>query len=67
MGVNIKLKDSRQSELNVQCYLCVGFTFGSKYVQIRIICSFQYSVNINTVEVEHSEIQELYSISLHMI
>ena len=38
--------------------VCVGLVFRSKYVQFpAIISSFQYSKNINTVEVEpHSDL-----------
>ncbi len=37
--------------------LCVGLVFRSKYVQFPIICSLQYSININTVEVDpHSDL-----------
>ncbi len=32
--------------------VCVGLVFHSKYVQFPIICSLQYSININTVEVD---------------
>ena len=35
----------------------VGPVFRSKYMQIPIICSLQYSININTVEVDpHSDL-----------
>ena len=30
----------------------VGHVFGSKYVQIRVICLLQHSININTVKVD---------------
>ncbi len=58
--------------------VCVGLVFGSKYVQFPIICSFQYSININTVEVDpHSNIlhicivkpknnQRILEISIHI-
>ena len=37
--------------------VCVGLVFRSKYVQFPIICSLQYSININTVEVDpHSDL-----------
>ena len=37
--------------------VCVGLVFRSKYVQFPIIFSLQYSININTVEVEpHSDL-----------
>ena len=37
--------------------VCVGLMFRSKYVQFPIICSLQYSININTVEVDpHSDL-----------
>ena len=37
--------------------VCVGFVFRSKYGQFPIICSLQYSININTVEVDpHSDL-----------
>ncbi len=32
--------------------VCVGLVFRSKYVQFPIICSHQYSINYNTVEVD---------------
>ena len=32
--------------------VCVGFVFGCKYAQFRIICLLQYSTNISTVEVD---------------
>ena len=32
--------------------VCVGLVFRSKYVQFPIICSLQYSININTVGVD---------------
>ena len=31
--------------------VCVGFVFGSKYVQFRTICTLQCSIKVNTVEV----------------
>ena len=35
----------------------VGLVFRSKYVQFPIICSLQYSININTVEIDpHSDL-----------
>ena len=37
--------------------VCVGLVFRSKYVQFPIICSLQYSININTVGVDpHSDL-----------
>ena len=37
--------------------VCVGLVFRSKYVQFPINCSLQYSININTVEVDpHSDL-----------
>ncbi len=37
--------------------VCVGLVFRSKYVQFPIIRSLQYSININTVEVDpHSDL-----------
>ena len=37
--------------------VCLGLVFRSKYVQFPIICSLQYSININMVEVDpHSDI-----------
>ena len=37
--------------------VCVGVVFRSKYVQFPIICSLEYSININTVEVDpHSDL-----------
>ena len=37
-------------------FVCVGFMFVSKSVQFGIICSLQYNININTVEVDpHSD------------
>ena len=37
--------------------VCVGLVFRSKYVQFPIIFSLQYSININTVEVDpHSDL-----------
>ena len=37
--------------------VCDGLVFRSKYVQFPIICSLQYSININTVEVDpHSDL-----------
>ena len=40
--------------------VCVGFVFGSKYMQFRIICSLQYTININTVDVDpHSHTQQI--------
>ena len=37
--------------------VCVGLVFRSKYMQFPIICSLQYSININTVEVDpHSDL-----------
>ncbi len=52
--------------------VCVGLVFCSKYAQFPIICSLQYSININTVEVYpplrftaylHSETQELVTLA----
>ena len=41
--------------------VCVGLVFRSKYVQFPIICSLQYSININTVEVDpHSDLLHIY-------
>ncbi len=38
----------------------VGLVFRSKYVQFPVICSLQYSVNINTVEVDpHSDLPHI--------
>ena len=37
--------------------LCVGLVFRSKHVQFPIICSLQYSINVNAVEVDpHSNL-----------
>ncbi len=37
--------------------VCVGLVFRSKYAQFPIICSLQYSINFNTVEVDpHSDL-----------
>ncbi len=37
--------------------VCVGLVFCSKCVQFPIICSLQYSINFNTVEVDpHSDL-----------
>ena len=37
--------------------VCVGLVFRGKYVQFPIICSVQYSINTNTVEVDpHSDL-----------
>ncbi len=37
--------------------VCAGLVFRTKYVQFPIICSLQYSININTVEVDpHSDL-----------
>ncbi len=36
---------------------CVGLVFSSKYVQFLIISALQYSISINTVEVDpHSDL-----------
>ena len=36
--------------------VCVDVVFGDNYVEFYIICSLQYSININTVEVDpHSD------------
>ncbi len=41
--------------------VCAGLVFCSKYVQFPIICSLQYSININTVEVDpHSDLLHIY-------
>ncbi len=41
--------------------VCVDLVFRSKYVQFPIICSLQYSININTVEVDpHSDLLHIY-------
>ena len=32
--------------------VCVGLVLVSKYVQFRTIYSFQYSININTLEID---------------
>ena len=56
MGVNSKSSHRHGSELNVHC---MGWprVFRSKYVQFPVICSLQYSININTVEVDpHSDL-----------
>ncbi len=37
--------------------VCVGLVFRSKSVQFPIICSLQYSIRVNTVEVDpHSDL-----------
>ena len=37
--------------------VCFGLVFRTKHVQFPIICSLQYSININTVEVDpHSDL-----------
>ena len=37
--------------------VCVGLVFRSKSVQFPIICSLQYSIKVNTVEVDpHSDL-----------
>ena len=42
--------------VNKMFTVCVGHVFGSKYVQFRIVCLLQYSIKINTVEVDpHSD------------
>ena len=50
VGVNFKLRNSHRSELNVLCMHC--FMFLSNYVQFRVICSFQYSININMIKAD---------------
>ena len=44
--------------MNVCMYVAFfGLVFRSKYVQFPIICSLQFSININTVEVDpHSDL-----------
>ncbi len=43
--------------------VCVGLVFCSKYVQFPLISSFQYSININTVEVDpHSDLLHICSV-----
>ena len=37
--------------------VCVGLVFRSKYVQFPIICSLQYSININIVEVDPTDLK----------
>ncbi len=32
--------------------VCAGLVFRSKYVRFPVVCSVQYSININTVEVD---------------
>ena len=32
--------------------VCVGLVFGSKNMRFHIICSFYYSISINTIEVD---------------
>ncbi len=40
---------------------CVGLVFRSKYLQFSTICSLQYSININTVELDpHSDLLHAY-------
>ena len=36
--------------------VCVGLSFDSKNMKVRIICSFQHSINIRTVEVAPTQI-----------
>ena len=37
--------------------VCVGLVFRSNYMKFLIICSLQYSININTVEIDpHSDL-----------
>ena len=46
-------------------FLCVGPVSRSKYVQFPIICSLQYSININTVEVHpHSDLLHICIVKL---
>ncbi len=41
--------------------VCVDFVFRSKYAQSSIICSLQYSININKVEVDpHSDLLHIW-------
>ena len=41
--------------------VCVGLVLRSKYMEFPIICSLQYSININTVEVDpHSDLLHAY-------
>ncbi len=43
--------------------VCVGLVFCSKYVQFPIICSLQYSINFNTVEVDpHSDLLHICTV-----
>ena len=42
---------------------CVDLVFFNKYVQFPIICSLQYSININTIEVEpHSDLLHICTV-----
>ncbi len=44
--------------------VCVGLVFRSKYVQFPIICSLQYSININTVGVDpHPDLLHIYIVN----
>ncbi len=41
--------------------VCVGLVFRRKHVQFPIICFLQYSININTVEVDrHSDLLHIF-------
>ena len=39
------------TRLNLMFMVCVGLMFGRKNMQFHIICSFYYSISINTTEV----------------
>ena len=60
MGVNSKSRYRHGSELNVHC-ICWSRVSYQIHVQFPIICSLQYSININTVEVDpHSDLLHIY-------
>ena len=51
MGDNSKSGHSRHIKLNVHG-ICLPCQSGSKDVQFYIICSFRYSISMNTTEVD---------------
>jgi hypothetical protein len=52
-GVNSKTKHSYQSDWVSRLFvLCISLVFGGKYMEFRIIFSLQYSISIDTFEVD---------------
>ena len=53
MSVRVSFKSRYSARSFTIC--SVGLVFVSKYVQLRIMCSLQVSINMNSVEVDPTQ------------